>query len=186
LGIGYNVRAGLAPVDAALVTRPISRRDDRELDSAYAELFRAEFAPVVRTVSFIVRDRQKAEDVAQDAFVQLLKHWPKVAAYERPDAWVRRIAIRLAVRVVRRERLWSLIRPDISQPRNLEPRDMDVLDSIHRLPAMQRAAIVLFYYEDRPLAEIARILGCAEATARVHLHRGRKRLGELLQVTHEP
>ena len=48
------------------------------------------------------------------------------------------------------------------------------------MPTAQRAAIVLHYYEDRPVAEIASILGCAEATARVHLHRGRKRLAELL------
>ncbi len=45
---------------------------------------------------------------------------------------------------------------------------------------MQRAAIVLFYFEDLPVAEIAHILDCAEPTARVHLHRARKRLAEVL------
>ena len=57
---------------------------------------------------------------------------------------------------------------------------LDVAGAVRRLPTSQRAAIVLHYYEDRPVAEIASILGCAEATARVHLHRGRKRLAELL------
>jgi RNA polymerase sigma-70 factor, ECF subfamily len=45
---------------------------------------------------------------------------------------------------------------------------------------MQRAAVVLFYFEDLPLSEIASILRCSEATVRVHLHRARKRLAELL------
>jgi RNA polymerase sigma-70 factor (ECF subfamily) len=55
-----------------------------------------------------------------------------------------------------------------------------VSDALRRLSGSQRAAIVLHYFEDRTAAEIATILGCAEPTARVHLHRGRNRLRELL------
>jgi RNA polymerase sigma-70 factor, ECF subfamily len=146
----------------------------------YTAFFRQEFARVTRTVSFIVHDRERAEDIAQDAFVQLLHNWTKVSVYERPDAWVRRIAIRLAMRQVQRDRLLALIRRDVSPPRPLAPRDLDVLDAVRRLPGMQRAAVTLFYFEDRPIAEIADLLGCAEPTARVHLHRARKRLAELL------
>jgi RNA polymerase sigma-70 factor (ECF subfamily) len=151
-----------------------------ELEADFTDLFRREYAQVTRTVAFIVRDRERAEDIAQDAFVQLLRHWPKVARYERPDAWVRRIAIRLAMRVVRRDRLWSVIKRDVRQALPVQPRDVDVMEAVGRLPGMQRAAVVLFYYEDRPIAEIAKMLGCAEPTTRVHLHRGRRRLAELL------
>ncbi len=52
--------------------------------------------------------------------------------------------------------------------------------AIRLLPPAQRAAVVLFYFEDRPAGEIARILGCAESTARVHLVHARARLAELL------
>jgi RNA polymerase sigma-70 factor (ECF subfamily) len=41
-------------------------------------------------------------------------------------------------------------------------------------------AVVLHYFEDRPVAEIADVLGCAPATARVHLHKARPRLASLL------
>lgn len=44
----------------------------------------------------------------------------------------------------------------------------------------QRTAVVLFYFEDRPVAEIADLLGCAPATARVHLHKARRRLAATL------
>jgi RNA polymerase sigma-70 factor (ECF subfamily) len=53
---------------------------------------------------------------------------------------------------------------------------------VRRLPHRQRVAIALFYVEDRPVAEIAAVLGCAEATARVHLLRGRRSLAERLEV----
>jgi RNA polymerase sigma factor (sigma-70 family) len=150
------------------------------VDDGYTGLFRREFGHVTRTVFFIVHDHERAEDIAQDAFLQLLRNWPKVSMYERPDAWVRRIAIRLAMRAVRRERLWSLIKRDVPPPLSVEPRDLDVFDAIGRLPGMQRAAIVLFYFDDRTVAEIADSLGCAETTARVHLHRARRRLAQLL------
>ena len=150
------------------------------VEAGYTRFFRQEFARVVRTVVFIVHDRERAEDIAQDAFLQLLRNWAKVSTYERPEAWVRRIAIRLAMRQVRRDRLWALIRGDIRIPFQLAPRDLDVMDAVRRLPGMQRASITLFYFEDRSVAEIADMLGCAEPTARVHLHRARKRLAQLL------
>jgi RNA polymerase sigma-70 factor (ECF subfamily) len=146
----------------------------------YSTFFRQEFTRVTRTVVFIVHDQERAEDIAQDAFVQLLRNWDRISAYERPEAWVRRIAIRLAMRQVRRDRLLALIRRDVRPPTQVAPRDLDVLDAVRRLPGMQRAAVTLFYFEDRTIAEIADLLGCAEPTARVHLHRARKRLAELL------
>jgi RNA polymerase sigma-70 factor, ECF subfamily len=57
---------------------------------------------------------------------------------------------------------------------------VDVLQAVRRLPAAQRAAVVLFYFEDRPVAEVAQILACPEVTAKVYLHRARKRLATLL------
>ena len=151
---------------------------DRERD--YDRLFAAEYPAVVRSVYLIVQDGARAEDVTQDAFVQLLRHWSKVAAFDRPGAWVRRVAIRLAVRSVRRERLRALL--ELNGRRGQEPEavDVDLSNAIKRLPAMQRAVVVLFYFEDRQLSEIAHLLGCSASTAGVHLHRARRRLAELL------
>jgi RNA polymerase sigma-70 factor (ECF subfamily) len=147
----------------------------------FSTFFRAEFAPVLRTVALLLRDQGRAEEITQDAFIQLFRNWPKISRYERPQAWVRRVAIRLAMRAIRRERLWSLIRLELlPSAEAASPSRFDVPGAIRRLPGSQRAAIVLHYYEDRPVAEVAAILGCSESTARVHLHRGRKRLRQLL------
>jgi RNA polymerase sigma-70 factor (ECF subfamily) len=170
-------------------TRWASGEDERSAASddegAYAAFFHAQFASVTRTIHLIVRDRARAEDITQDAFLQLLRHWPRISTYERPDAWVRRVAIRLAVRALRRDAFWMNVR-SLFLPRPTETAvDVDVMEAIGQLPRAQRAAIVLHYYEDRPVAEIARLLGCSEPTARVHLHRGRRRLAELLREAPE-
>jgi RNA polymerase sigma factor (sigma-70 family) len=162
----------------ALVNLERGHQDEAEV--AYAWLFRQEFPAVVRTVFVILHDRQDAEDVAQEAFTQLLVHWRKVARYERPEAWVRRVAIRLAVRRLRRERLGAVLQRSVEPPAPISPVDVDLLRALRSLPERQRAAVALFYLEDRPMAEIAQILGCAKATVKVHLFKARKRLAELL------
>ena len=146
----------------------------------YGTFFRAEFPAVLRIIALMLRDHGRAEEISQDAFVQALLHWPKISRYERPDAWVRRVAIRLAARASRRERIWAVLRSEFPASREPTGGRHDVATAIRQLSTSQRAAIVLHYYEDRPVAEIATILGCAEATARVHLHRGRRRLAVLL------
>lgn len=163
----------------ALPSRSFALVTDESID--YTSFFRREFGPVLRTVELMLRDHGRAEELTQDAFVQLLRHWQQVSRYERPDAWVRRVAIRLAVRSLRRDRLWELVRGSLLPTRPDPPSRLDVDGAIRRLPGSQRAAIVLHYYEDRPTAEVAAILGCSESTARVHLHHARRRLAQLLE-----
>jgi predicted RNA polymerase sigma factor len=55
----------------------------------YRWMFAAEYPAVVRTVYLVLHDYARSEEIAQDAFVQLLRHWEKVRRYEAPEAWVR-------------------------------------------------------------------------------------------------
>lgn len=150
--------------------------------SGYDEFFRAEYPSVLRLCHGLLGDRARAEEVAQEAFLRLHFNWNRVARYERPDAWIRRVAVRLALRVQHRdrrrvtlERTWSRERPATAAA-----SDTDVLELLRQLPRNQRIAVTLRYVDDLATADIAVIMGCAEATARVHLHRGRQRLAELL------
>jgi RNA polymerase sigma-70 factor (sigma-E family) len=151
-----------------------------EADLEYAWFFRAEFPMVLRTVFLILGDRGKAEDVTQEAFIQLLSHWKKISRYERPDAWVRRVAIRLAVKAQRRERMREVLERDTSGPQGPKAPDVDLANALQQLPLKQRTCVLLFYYEDRPIAEIVDILGISEGAVKVHLHRARERLATLL------
>jgi RNA polymerase sigma factor (sigma-70 family) len=153
------------------------------VDAAYSDFFRQEFLRVVRTVYLLVGDHGRAEEVAQDAFLELLRRWPAVSKYEKPDAWVRRVAIRMAGRQAGRERMRRFVenRFQARSPAPPPESGQDVQRAVQSLPPGQRAAVVLFYFEDRPVAEIADILGCAPATARAHLHKARRRLAAILR-----
>jgi RNA polymerase sigma-70 factor (ECF subfamily) len=59
---------------------------------------------VVALVAAIVGDRHQAEDIAQEAFSRALTRWHRVARYELPEAWVRRVALRLTIDAARRTR----------------------------------------------------------------------------------
>jgi RNA polymerase sigma-70 factor, ECF subfamily len=150
-------------------------------EEEYAAFYRAEFPQVVRTSYLIVHDRPHAEEIAQEAFIQLLVHWSKVSKYEQPGAWVRRIAIRIASRSARRERLRPVVEQGAQSAPDFSPQDVDLLNAIKKLPAQQRAAVALFYFEDRPLPEVADILGCSHAAAKVHVFNARRRLADLLR-----
>jgi RNA polymerase sigma factor (sigma-70 family) len=152
---------------------------ERELE--YAWFFRAEFPSVLRTVFLILRDRGRAEDIAQDAFTQLYTHWRKVSRYERPEAWVRRVAIRMALRQQKRDRLRAVLERSTVVPTPDHSTELDLAGAMASLSPTQRAVVVLYYYEDRPTAEIGEILGMSQSTVRVHLSRARRHLAELLR-----
>jgi RNA polymerase sigma-70 factor (ECF subfamily) len=147
----------------------------------YETVFRAEHDAIVRTAYLVTGDRETAREVAQDAFAELHRHWRKVQGYDKPGAWLRRVAIRRAVRVRRSRRRWAEadLPADLPAP-SVEGADAELLAALRHLSPAQRAAIVLHYFEDRPVAEVAEVLGCKPATASVHLHRARVRLAELL------
>lgn len=129
--------------------------------------------------------RADAEDIAQEAMLTAREQWPMVAAHPNPAAWIRRVVINRSVSARRRsgarnravERLGRERQSSLPSPSAL---DEPIWMAVAGLPERQRAAVALHYLEDRPVAEIAEILGCARSTAKVHLHRGRRALAEAL------
>lgn len=144
-------------------------------------VFSVEYPYVLRTVFLICRDSQLAQDVTQDAFVELLRHWEKVRHHDRPGAWVRRVAIRKLMRVQHREIRRRDAERGIQPSSVAEPADVDVMRALQQVPVRQRTALVLYYFEDLSIHDVAEVLGCSASTAAVHVHRGRARMGSLLQ-----
>lgn len=138
---------------------------------------------VVRTVASIVGDRVCAEELAQDAFAVMLVRCSRVRRYDRPGAWVRRVAIRDAVRHLRRRQREMPVAepvPRTSPPVLTSSRRLEIREAFTALTPRQRAAAVLAWVEDRPTTEVADLLGCREATVRVHLYRARAVLADHL------
>ena len=151
---------------------------------SFDAFYRREF-PVMVTLAYAVSgSRLVAEDLAQEALLRAYRNWNQVSRYEKPGAWLRRVTINLATSAIRRRgaevrALMGLVSADDGLPEP-DPGDMPVWAAMGRLPAKQRAAVSLFYLEDRSTSEIASALGCSESTARVHLHRGRRALARSL------
>lgn len=143
--------------------------------------FRAAYAHVARTVFLVLHDRAQSEEIAQDAFVELYRNWSTVRGYERPDLWVRRVAIRMAVRRVKREQMRKeRERLVVVADSYTQLRDPDVASAVASLSPMQRAAVVLYYWADESVFDIARTLGVSESSVKQHLFRARARLATVL------
>lgn len=153
--------------------------------SAFAAFYARDFAAIALIAGTTAGDRSSGEDIAQEAFNRAHREWDRIAAFDKPGAWVRRVAINLALtrrRSIGREakavlRLGGRLRPTVDDHRHGDPA---VWAAVRELPPRQRAAVALHYFEDRPVAEIAELLDCTRSTATSHLHKARARLVDLL------
>jgi RNA polymerase sigma-70 factor (ECF subfamily) len=126
-----------------------------------------------------------AEDLAHEALARAYKRWDRISTYDKPGAWARRVTINLALSARQRAANEVRARLRLGAEPTLAPAPAEhdeVWAAVRRLPGKQRAAVALYYLEDRTTAEIAEILDCAEATARVHLYRGRTALAAMLEA----
>lgn len=152
---------------------------------AFDRFYRNEFHAVVGLAYALSGSRLAAEELAQDAFLAAHQRWDRISAYDSPRAWVRRVVTnaarsRLRRRVAETKALARWFRQRIDRPDELPENDERFWREARALPEMQSKCVVLRYWEDFDVSEIAGVLECAESTVRVHLHRGRRRLAERL------
>ncbi len=152
-------------------------------ETSFDTFYLREFRPMVALAAAVSGSHLLAEDLAQEAMTRVYRRWDRVSTYDKPGAFARRVTINLAISRRRRDAVAAAAAEGLrhrSLPPPPEPHD-EVWEAVARLPGKQRAAIALHYLEDRPVEEIADILSCSTATARVHLHRGRKALAAALE-----
>ena len=157
------------------------KRDKDEFERA----FRSAYRSVLQTVTLVLQDRGRAEEVTQDAFVRLYERWGGAVAYEQPEAWVRKVAVRDAIRRANRERVVPVVALVDTQTAVDRLPDLDLLRAVGALPPKQRAAVALHYLEDLPVDAVAELMGVASATVRQHLFKARSKLAERLGETLE-
>jgi RNA polymerase sigma-70 factor (ECF subfamily) len=126
-------------------------------------------------VAFTGGRRDIAEEAVAEAFARALQHAPGI---RDPIAWIYRTAFRIARDELKRDAR----RGETDQEASAEDAagTGELLRALRQLSPNQRAAVVLRYEADLPVDEVARRMGIAAPTVRVHLHRGRARLRELL------
>lgn len=132
-----------------------------------------------------------AEDLVQETLLKVARRWNRVRSMEYPAAYARRVLVSLVLHDAdRRTRQRTELQPvagaaeaaDEQAARAL--REVDDLAefrwALAQLPARQRAVLVLRYWADLPVAEVASILGCTDGTVTSTASRAAARLAEVL------
>jgi RNA polymerase sigma-70 factor (ECF subfamily) len=177
-------------VAVALVER--AQAGDR---SAYEVLIRTRLERLLRLALSIVGNEPDARDAVQESCLKAWRELPRLRDADRFEAWLWRITInacRSSLRGRRRASVHEIAVDDTTsgsepaQPGNAFADDVTVKDAIRRafrrLDPDKRSILVLHYVEERPVTEIARLLGIAEGTAKSRLHAARKSLERALEV----
>jgi RNA polymerase sigma-70 factor (sigma-E family) len=145
---------------------------------------------LLRTAVLLAPDRASAEDLLQTALVRTARRWS--AASADPHAYVRRVLVNLAKDGWRNRsrRPVEVAAGAGPEPRLDGPAEQvvlrdEIVRAVAQLPARQRVVLVLRYFEDRPVAEVADLVGCSEGTVKSQTHHALARLRALLDPTLE-
>jgi RNA polymerase sigma-70 factor (ECF subfamily) len=137
----------------------------------------------------ILRDRDWAEDAAQQALVDIWRNLPRLGDPDRFGAWSYRIVVRAAYAEAARRRRWVVIPVHLASPQSAERdhagaiADRDQLArGFQRLSLEQRAVVALKYFADRTDDQIAEILEIPVGTVRSRLHYSLRRLRAELEA----
>lgn len=140
------------------------------------EVYRQEWAGAVRLAWLLTGSRWIAEDMAQDAFLAMSRH----RRIENPRAYLRTALVNASrsrlrrLEVERRQRAGPALL-------TMQPEFDDLLVAIRKIPERQRTALVLRYYSDLPVEQVASTMKCRFATAKSLIQRGLANLRKELQ-----
>ena len=144
--------------------------------SEVERIYREHGEHMLRTLLAFSGDPEVARDSVAEALAQALR---RGSALREPLAWTWRTAFKVARGELKRRR--AMGRAHHQRPYEIPEPAVDLVKALRSLSPSQRAAIVLHHVADRPVREVATILGTSQAAVRVHLSRGRRRLRELLE-----
>ena len=188
------VRKGTEPSDGELVARTVAGDD-----GAYTVLVERYSDFVYTVVLRVVRSEEDARDVAQEAFVRAHRSLSRFRGDSKFSSWLYRIAVNRALTHLKRRKSrpdtveytsTSPVEAEFSSRRAVEDPEERVLDlefrsrvrkAVAKLPPRYRAAVTLFYLEERSYKEVAEALGVPMGTLKTHLHRARAILREELE-----
>jgi RNA polymerase sigma-70 factor (ECF subfamily) len=175
-----------AIVAEAIVETPLDRARTGDGD-AFAAIVSDHEAMVFSLAYHFFNDRSRAEEIAQDVFLQLYRKLDDIESASHLTHWLRQVTTRRCIDGLRRTKLRAVPLETIDEiatsDRPADPLlDRRMRQLITGLPDMQRVIVTLRYQEDLDPSEIARIIEMPVNTVKSHLHRAlqslRRKLGE--------
>lgn len=150
----------------------------------YAEFAAARAGHLYRAACLLTAgDTHLAEDLVQETLGRIYVRWGRVARADNPAAYAQTVLTRAFLTHQRRrssgERATGTL-PEVPYAAGDTPLRLTLLDALARLPAKDRAVVVLRYWEDRSVQETADVLNASSAAVRTRCTRALARLRELL------
>jgi len=183
--------AGMQPFASA--TGPMSEMQDdvqqllqrRMFDEALQRLLDAYQHKVFRMATAMLKDSGRAEEVTQDIFLRVWRALPSYDGRALVSTWLYAIARNACLSAVRAES-YRRVEPleKVAEPASPPSAggDVDWTRLLGKLPDVQRQVVTLYYFEERDVREVARLLGLAVGTVKSHLFRARQALAEMLEA----
>jgi RNA polymerase sigma-70 factor (ECF subfamily) len=159
----------------------------RTPDHSFDHFFEAQYPQICRALWLGLGGDCEPEDATQEAFARAFQKWSSLSRLERPATWVFVVAVRQARRNQRRRHrslkasVWAA--EPLPPTENVDSR-LTVATALLQLAPRQRMAIVLRYYADLPVKDIAKAMSCREGTVKATIHSAHDRLRSLLSDTH--
>ncbi|HEX3900929.1 MAG TPA: SigE family RNA polymerase sigma factor [Mycobacteriales bacterium] len=155
-----------------------------QADESAFRTFAVSRRPALRRTAYLMcGDWHQADDLVQTALTKLFVAWKRVRSDEQPDAYARRILTRCYLderrRPWRRESPVEVLHDAPTATRSTEDA-LDLRVALDRLPARQRATLVLRFWADASVTETADALGCSEGTVKSQTARALSTLRALL------
>lgn len=136
-------------------------------DDGFSRLYREQRDRLRRVAYLMTGQAAVAEEIVQDAFLRIHGRWQQVDA---PGAYLRRTVVNLCLAWRSRSAMGREREPRVGGW--VDPPEIDeTWELLDRLPRDQRVALVLRYYEDLPIDEIAQVMDCRPGTVRTRIHR---------------
>jgi RNA polymerase sigma factor (sigma-70 family) len=151
-----------------------------------AELATSRASALNRQAFLLCGNAAEAEDLVQDALVRAFARPLRTPAPAEAEAYVLAVMANRFIDLARRRARWQRVAPRVrsadTAPDTADAIAMraDITTALGELSARQRACIVLFYYQDLTVAQIALVLRCGEGTVKRHLNDARARLAARL------
>ena len=132
------------------------------------EVYRSLSGPLVRLAYLLVGDREEARDIVQSVFASAGRRWDTIGD---PPAYLRRAVVNRANDSHRKAFRQALHPLPLARDAGGEPELDGVWHLVQSLPTAQRTVVVLRYYADLTLVEIAEVIGRPASTVRSDLRR---------------
>lgn len=178
-----------------MVDEDLIKRVKNKEEAAFRKLYDIYSEKIYKTVYMMIDDKASTQDIVQEVFIKIYVKISSLKHISAFNSWIYRMTINCCLSYMHDNSKLKLLFDEeelnsISEEKvEFNPEDStlkrdlykEIMDSIYELPNLQRISIILYFYNDLTIKEIALIMECTEGTVKSRLFHGKKNLKKFLE-----